>query len=156
MNKQIIISGVTPISSFPKYVSRLPLTQTCDTDMLCIPEQSPSIKSILRVKVNVSVCSHKVISTYVDQKLIIEGVKHINILYADDEPCESVHFSNFDIPFCMFISLKENDCEIIDVFTAIEDIKVKQLNDRSFSLSTILFACPKFKKREIAPLCTNI
>lgn len=147
MSNYIEISGVTPATSFPKYSSNMPSNQICETDILCIPEQKPSIESILQVKVNVLVCSHEIICTCVGEKLVIEGVKHINIMYVADEPCQSVHSAHFDIPFCTFILLKEKNCEVVDIFAAIEDIKIKQLDSRRFSLSLIIFICPEFKKK---------
>ena len=147
MSNYIEISGITPANSFPKYSPHVPSNQICETDILSIPGQKPSMECILQVKVNVLICSHEVICTCVGEKLVIEGVKHINVMYVADEPCQSVHSAHFDVPFCMFILLKKKNCEIADIFAAIEHIKVKQLDCRHFSLSVIIFACPEFKKK---------
>ncbi|MFA9422062.1 MAG: DUF3794 domain-containing protein [Sedimentibacter sp.] len=146
MSNYIEILGITPASSFPKCLSNIPSNQICETDILCIPEQKPSIESILQVKADIHICSHEIICTCVGEKLVIEGVKHISIMYVADVPCQSVHSAHFDIPFCMFILLNENKFKVINIFTAIEDIKAIQLDSRHFSISLIIFACPEFNK----------
>lgn len=146
MSDYIEIWGVTPASSFPKCSSHCPSNQICETDKLCIPRQKPPMECILQVSVNLSLCSHKIICTPIGKKLVIEGVKHIKIIYVAEKSCQSVHCAHFDVPFYMFILLKDIPYEVIDVCTAIEDIQVHQLDCRCFSLSTIIFGCPKFKK----------
>jgi hypothetical protein len=145
MRNDIEITGITPITSFPKCPPYFPSNQICETDILCVPLQKPKMESILQVKVNISVCSHKVICTPVGKKLVIDGIKHITIIYVADVPCQSVHSAHFNIPFCMFVLLNELDCKVVDVSTVIEDIKINQLDCRCFSLSVIIFACPKLK-----------
>jgi len=147
MSNNIEISGLTPVNIFPKCPPHFPSNQICETDKFCIPMQKPSMECILQAKVHLSVSSHKIICTPVGKKLVIEGVKHIKIVYASNMCCQSVNSAHFNVPFCMFVLLKDMDCKVVDVFTAIEYIKVQRLNCRKLSVSTIIFACPKIKLR---------
>jgi hypothetical protein len=147
MSNNIEVIGVTPAASFPKYSPHDPVSQICETDKLCIPEQKPSMECILEVKVSISVCSHKIICTTLGEKLIIEGIKHIRVMYVADEPCQSVHSAHFDIPFYTFILLKEKKCEINNILASVEDISIKQLDCRCFSVSLIIFICAELRKK---------
>ncbi|MCT4508397.1 MAG: DUF3794 domain-containing protein [Tepidibacter sp.] len=147
-NDCIQITGVTPYDHFPNCLKNHPCSQICETDRFFIPKQKPNIHNILQVIADVSVCSFKVICTPLGKKLVIDGTKHIKILYVADDPCQNVHSAHFDIPFCMFILLKDIDCEVIDVFTGIEHISICQLDCRSFTLSMIIFACPIFEDKD--------
>lgn len=149
MQKDCIeISGITPHDHFPKCPRNHPCGQICETDQLCVPKQKPNIKCILQVLANISISSFKTICTPLGKKLVIDGVKHIKILYVADEPCQNVHSAHFDVPFCMFILLNDKNYEIVDVFTGIEYISIHQLSHRCFSISIIIFACPIFKKKD--------
>ncbi|MBF8984556.1 DUF3794 domain-containing protein [Lutibacter sp. B2] len=146
-NDCIEITGITPYDRFPDCLPHHPCAQICETDKLCIPRKKPDIESICQVFADVSVSSYKIIGTPVGKKLVIEGMKHIKVLYVGDEPCQNMHCAHFEVPFCMFVLLKDIDCEVVDVFTGIEHIGVHQLDCRCFTVSIIIFACPIFKKK---------
>lgn len=146
-NEFIEICGVTPSCDFPQCEPDYPCTEICETDKLCIPCKKPDIKEILQVWVSISVCSTKTICTPVGKKLVINGIKHVKIMYTANRPCQNVHCAHFEVPFCSFILLKHWCYKIIDICTAIEHVCVHQLNSRCFSLSTIIFICPIFKKK---------
>ena len=145
MVNYIEIVGITPISSFPNFCKCCPSNQICETDKLSIPRQKPSIESFIQVLVHLTVCSHDVICTSIGKKLVIEGIKHIKVLYVGDEPSQPVHSAHFEVPFCMFVLLKDYRLKVADVFIAVEDIRVQEINCRNFTISTLIFACPIFK-----------
>jgi len=142
MNNSIQITGISNAESYPKCAPSVPSQQICETDKLYIPIKKLPMESILHVYANISVCSFDIICTPAGRKLIIEGMKHIKVIYVADEPCQSVHSAHFDIPFCMFVLLRGFDWEVCGAFAAIEDVKVRQLSPRCFWISTIIFACP--------------
>lgn len=153
MNNCIQITGISNTESYPKCAPNVPSQQICESDKLYIPLRKPTMESILHVYVNISVCSFDIICTPAGRKLIIEGMKHIKVIYVADEPCQSVHSAHFDIPFCMFVLLKGLNCEVWNAFAAIEDVKVRQLSSRCFWISTVIFACPDTDKASVC--CRN-
>ena len=148
MNKDLIeICGITPCCDFPKFDPDYPCTEIADTDNLCIPCKKPDIKEILQVWVSISVCSIKTLCTPAGKKLVINGIKHVKIMYVANNTCENVHCAHFEIPFCSFILLKHWCYKIIDICTAVEHVCVHNHNSRCIYLSTIIFMCPIFKKK---------
>ncbi|MFD3156307.1 DUF3794 domain-containing protein [Haloimpatiens sp. FM7330] len=148
MNNDFIdIKGITPCYKFPKIPPCYPCKELCEEDRLCIPCQKPDMECLLDVSVHLSVSCFKVINTPIGKKLFIKGIKNIRILYVADEPSQSVHAAHFNVPFCMFILLKNIPCKVIDIYTAIEDIQVNPINERCFSISILIFACPVFKRK---------
>lgn len=145
-NDFIEITGITPHNKYPElYKSCYPHIQICETDKLCIPKSKPNIESICQVFVSTSVSDYKIISTPFGKKLVIEGKKHIKIIYTADEPCQNMHCTKFKVPFCTFIPLKDICKEVINVFIGIEYINVHQLNSNCFTISLIFCAFPIFK-----------
>lgn len=140
-NDHVEILGITPACDFPECLALCSSVEICETDKLCIPCIKPDIESILQVKVHLLLTSKKTICTPVGEKIIVDGVKRIRIMYVADEPCQPVHSAQFDIPFCFYILLKEPHDKVVDVYTAIEHISICQLNCRCFNISIIIFAC---------------
>ena len=110
MNNSIRIHGITPHSHYPNQNCHEECIQTCENDRLCLPPRKPNIECLLEVCVSVSVCSHKIIWTPMGHKLVIEAVKRIKIMYVAEDACQSCHSAHCDIPFCMFVLLK-NPCK---------------------------------------------
>lgn len=141
-NEHIQISGISTISDYPDCQHKHPCKEFCETDKLCIPCQKPDIKDIIEIVVSVSITCFKIICTSEGKKLIIDGLKHIKLLYSADKSCESVHCAHFEIPFCQFILLT-NPCDTVAcIKTAIEHISVHKINCRDFAVSTIILLCP--------------
>lgn len=105
-------------------------------ETLTVPDVKPDIEDIVNVIVDVSIISTKVIRTikstsYENQiltgyKLIVSGVLEQKIEYIADEPKQTVHATEFVVPFSTFIVLPENfkmgsnvevKCEIEDVYS---------------------------------------
>lgn len=142
----IEISGITSSEYYPKDLLNLPCKQICETDKLILPKSKSDIESICQVFGNISVCSYDIIKTPLGKKLVIKGKKHIKMLYVGKEPCQTMYCTHFDIPFCTFILLGDIDCEIAEIFTALEYIDINQLDNRSLLVSEIVFLCPIFNK----------
>ncbi|MCF8010374.1 MAG: DUF3794 domain-containing protein [Clostridiales bacterium] len=151
----IEVSGVTPEDNFPACFDYHPFVQVCETDVLSVPCHKPEIKDILQVNVSISVSSFKTICTPAGKKLVIEGIKHIKIIFEADMDCQSVHSAHFDVPFCIFVKLRKKDAEVVDVKTAIEYISVNQIDCKTFSISIIIFARPEFKEKDTCPDCKD-
>lgn len=146
-NSAIEITGITPVNEYPKLSSHCPNIEICETDQLCLPCQKLNMESILQVFVNISVKSLKMICTPIGNKLVVDAIKHIKLMYVAEDSCQTVHSAHFDVPFCFYILLNELTDEVIDVYTAIEHISVYQLDCRCFVISLIIFACPEIKKK---------
>ena len=150
-NNTIQVLGITPIQDYPSFPLKYPCKQVSQTDSLCIPCQKPDIKDIIQVTVSLSVTSFKVISTTQGDKLIIDGLKHIKIMYTANNDCSSVHSAHFDTPFCQFILLRNSCREVVCIETAIEHIAPHQISCREFAVCTIILLCPVFKKQPRPP-----
>ena len=113
-------------------------------EILTIPSQKPDCEDILNTLVDVEITEKRVIKTMKGTsregqilsgfKLIIEGVSHQKIEYIADEPTQTVHAAEFDVPFSSFIILPEDFVEgtPITVTPYVEDVYVKQLDKRHF------------------------
>lgn len=145
-NDMIQILGVTPIDEFPHCGSSQFCKEFCETDKLTIPCQKPDIKDMIEVCVSVSINGFKIICTPQGKKLIIDGVKHVKLMYSAYKSCQSVHCAHFDIPFCEFILLRHPFEKVVCINTAIEHICVHSINCRDVILSVIVLLCPVFKK----------
>jgi len=152
-NHSIEILGVTPISHFPKLPPHHPCTEFCEIDKLCIPCHKITIESIRQVCVKVCINSFKIICTPAGKKLVIYGKKQLKIIFTADDPHQSIHSAEFEIPFCTFVLLKDIPAEVIQVCTVVEDISVQCLDCRCLSVTSIIFVCPVFKKNH--QLCSD-
>lgn len=144
-NDMIQICGLTDLKDYPHCPPKHPCKEVSYTDTLCIPCLKPDIKGINEVFVNISITSFKIICTAQGSKLIMDGLKHIKILYTAENSCESVHSAHFDVPFCEFILLEEAYSKIFFIETAIEHIAAYQICSREFAVSTVILLCPVFK-----------
>jgi hypothetical protein len=140
----IEINGITPLASYPSWLHASDSKQFYETDHICIAEQKPPAECIIQVFVHLSVCSYKIICTPVGKKLLIQGTKHIKIVYVADKPCQSVHTAHFKIPFYTFIVLGCGNYDVCDVFAAVEDIQIHSIGCKCFSISTLIFVCPRY------------
>lgn len=145
-SKYIDVSGITPSSQFPKCPPRHPFTEFCETDKLYIPQPYPNIRDVLEVCVNVVISSSKVICNPIGKKVVVEGKKQIKVTFIADDPCQSVHCAQFEIPFCSMILLGSIKNEVIQICAAIEDISVRCLDCRCVAVTTIIFICPVFEE----------
>jgi hypothetical protein len=140
----IEIIGITPQSEFPACPPHHPCTQICQTDKLFLSCEH-EIKKILKVIVTVSICSFKIIHTPVGKKVVVQGIKHIKVISSIEKECNCTQTACFDIPFCLFIMLKDFDVEITKICTIVEDVSVQCLKHQFLLVSIIIFACPIFK-----------
>lgn len=110
----------------------------------------PSIESILRVLANVNIKDYYVINTpsaisfdlknLTEKKLIVRGELIIKIEYVSKDEFQTVHSTGFNIPFTNYIILNESfdiDSDI-NINPYIEDIYLKQLNDRTILFSSLI------------------
>lgn len=145
-NQPIEISGITPISHFPKCPPHHPCTEFCEIDKLCIPSQKITIQKIRQVCLKVCIDSFKTICTPAGKKLIIHGKKQIKVFFVPEGPHQSLHSADFDIPFCTFVLLKDSKDEVAEICSVVEDISVKCQDHQFFTVTSVIFVCPVFKK----------
>lgn len=155
-NQSIVISGITPISHFPKCPPHHPCTQFCESDKLCIPYQKISRENLREICFKICIHSFKVICTPAGKKLVIDGIKHIKIFFMSDGPHQMIHSADFEIPFCTFVLLKDIQDEVVDVCSVVEDVTVKFHDCKYFTVVSIIFVCPIFKKgNQLSPSPLN-
>jgi len=145
-NQPIEISGITPVSHFPKCPPHHPCTQFCESDKLCIPYQKITPENLREICFKLSIDSFKIICTPAGKKLVIDGTKHIKIFFMCDGPHQVVHSAEFEIPFCTFILLKDIEDQVVEICSVVEDVTVKIHNRNFFTVTSIIFVCPVFKK----------
>lgn len=112
-------------------------------EILSIPNQKPDAEDILNTLIDVTINNTQVIKTtkgtsiegqiLTGYKLIVEGSLHQKIEYIANEPSQTVHTAEFEVPFSSFIILPENYIEDspTNVVAYIEDIYVKLLDRRT-------------------------
>lgn len=148
-NYPIEIIGVTPISHFPKFPQHHPCTEFCEIDKIQIPFKKLKNKSIQQVCLKVCIDSFKIICTPAGKKLVINGTKQLKVLFSPHcthHPHQSIHFIDFDIPFCTFILLKDISDEVVQICSIVEDISLNCSDPRYLTVTSIIFICPVFEK----------
>ncbi|MCC5464773.1 DUF3794 domain-containing protein [Pelosinus baikalensis] len=140
----IEILGITSQSEFPICPPHYPCSQICQIDKLFLACQH-DIQKILKVIVTITISSFKIINTPIGKKVVVHGFKHIKVISAIDNHCYCTHSACFDIPFCLFIKLKEFDAAITKICTIVEDVSVQCLKNQFLLVSSVIFACPVFK-----------
>lgn len=145
-NQPIEISGITPVSHFPQCPPHHPCTQFCETDKLCIPYQKITIENLREVCLKVCINSFKIICTPAGKKLVIDGKKQIKVFFVPDCLHPALHSADFEIPFCTFVLLKDIQDEVVEICSVVEDITIKFHNFKYFTVTSIIFVCPVFKK----------
>ena len=95
-----------------------------------IPEVKPDIEQVLKVEAKAHSNEVKII----DNKIIIEGVLEVGILYVADvseaQPQQPVHFVEIEVPFTQFVEIpgaKENFSRIVRV--EVEHIKARKKDE---------------------------
>lgn len=108
-----------------------------------IPPQKPDSEQVLNVVVNVVITEVNVIETIVATseegqiltgfKAIVEGRLNQTIEYVADEPTQSVHVTEYSIPFSSYIVLPPDFVlgTPIEVEPFVEDVYYKQLDKRT-------------------------
>lgn len=142
-NYPIEIIGVTPISHFPQFPPHHPCTEFCEIDKVQIPCKKSRIKSIQQVCLQVCINSFKIICTPAGKKLVVNGTKKLKILFSSHQ---SIHFIDFDIPFCTFVLLRDCPEEVVQICCIVEDISLSCPDPRYLAITSIIFICPVFKK----------
>lgn len=141
----IQILGITPQAEFPHIPPHYPSSQICQIDKLFLACQH-DIQKILKVIVSVTIRSFKIINTPIGKKVVVQGIKHIKVISAIDKQCHCTHSACFDIPFCLFIKLKDAHTAIAKIGTVVEDVTVECLKDQFLLVSIVIFAYPVFQK----------
>jgi len=138
-----IIEVTTESSEAITYVGLKAFKQLSVDETLTIPSVKPDIEEILEVIAEVEITYTNVIKTpivisYEGQeltgwKLIVEGMLRQKVVYIADEPSQSVHAAEFDVPFSTFLVLPKDYriCQSIKVQGLIEDVFVKLIDKRT-------------------------
>lgn len=129
------IADILPIA--PVNFKQLSVQET-----VCLPIAKPDIEQIVKIIVQASITSTRVIVTPIGTsaegqkltgfKLVVEGSMLQKIEYVADEPTQSVHAAHFDIPFSTFIVLPATFVigSRVQVDAYIEDVFAQQTSKR--------------------------
>lgn len=116
----------------------------CETDKFCTACENTDFKNI-EVFVSVSITSFKMICTSQGNKVIVNGLKDIELVYSTDKCCKDVHCEHFKVPFRQFILLT-NTCDTIAFIRAsVLHLSTQEINCNSIIVSTTILLCPIFK-----------
>lgn len=147
MSKETIdICGITPQCDLPKECYKYTCRELCNTYNLCIPSNKPDMENLLQVFIDALTLQTKKICTHNEMKLFIDAVLCVKILYVADTSCQSVHSESFKIPFCSFIPIPKN-MNNVTAEIYIEEAFIRQLNSRSFYISTLMIICPSLPQQ---------
>ena len=151
MFDNVLITGLTPLDSYPRNGCKEFYKQVIQDTTLCIPSQKPDIESVNELKVSICLDSFKIINTVLGPKLIVEGTKFIKVIYTADNCQQSLHSAHWEVPFCEFILMKDlsyDKClkSIDDIYIGVEEACVRCFTKRSVDISLIFVLCPMIKK----------
>ena len=116
-----------------------------ETDEFCIKCKNVDICET-DVFVTVSIINFKVICTCEGNKLIINGLKHIELVFPSEKCCKNERCEKFEIPFQQVILLT-NTCDSVKCISAcIENISAVDISCDCIIVTTTILLCPIFKK----------
>jgi len=145
-NHTIEVFGITPISHFPKCPPHHPCTEFCEIDHLYILAKKKNVGTVQHISFKVCIHSFKTICTPVGKKLVILGKKLIRVIFSRNCSDQSTHVGDYAIPFCAFILLKDSHDEVAKICTVVEDVTINFLDCTHFTVTSIIFLCPIFKR----------
>lgn len=131
-------------------------TEISIDESVIIPDQKPDVEQILKVIADVIIINKRIVKTPIGKgvsgiistgvKLVLEGILRQKIIYAADEPTQSVHVAEFEKPFSAFIILPKAQipitpslCDQVCVEAYIEDIYAKQIDKRTIFKNITIF-----------------
>ncbi|HQA59400.1 MAG TPA: DUF3794 domain-containing protein [Tepidanaerobacteraceae bacterium] len=122
-----------------------------------VPEEKPSIEQILKVKAEVRDVTSKIIKN----KIIIEGVLEVGILYVaiapEGQPLQPVHFMEAEIPFTQFVEIHGADEGMARfIRVEVEHIKGRRKDDRTVTVEAILKIRAKVFETKIIQVVIDI
>jgi hypothetical protein len=116
----------------------------CETDKLTIACNDPDIGDIIRVCLNVKIRRFRVICTSVGKKLVVYASKEIELVISN---AGVRYHSCFEIPFCSFVLLDNDEETVIEPRIIIEDIDVAPISSRCVAISSLLLVFPVFRTK---------
>lgn len=124
------------------FVSTASFKQLFVDETLTIPDVKPDVESIIDVTVDIVIVRKELIDTpkgisnegqvLTGKKLCIHGKLCQTISYVANDPEQSVHSAEFEVPFCTFIVVPENlfdSCQV-QVTSFIEDVYYEKIDNR--------------------------
>lgn len=123
---------------------------------LCIPSDKPDIEEIIYVNIYTKIYESYTISSpkslsqqsqiLTENKLIVYGEILLKIQYTAYSFDQSVHASEFKIPFSNYIVMDEHYNPDLDSYISpyIEDVFIRQVNKRNFYTNIMLLLDAKY------------
>lgn len=143
----------TTANNYTNFQQNYPYAQISENDTLCLSSRKGSIKKITNVSVDISICSYKIIPTPMGRSLAVDAIKHITITYVDKH-YNSLFCTTFKVPFCFYIPMNKICEKFKSICVSVENICVTLLNEKSFSISMVIFAYPVFQQKKES-LCNH-
>lgn len=137
-----VVTGTATSNTVVTNINANIFKQLSVDETVCIPCQKPEAEEVLDVKANVVIINTHLIKTPIATshegqkltgwKLGVEGMLAQTVLYIADEPCQSIHAAEFNIPFSTYLVLPVGYTppQPIQVTGHIEDIYFKQFDGR--------------------------
>ena len=122
-----------------------------------VPEEKPDIEQILKVEAEAREITTKIIKN----KIIIEGVLEVGILYVaiapEGQPRQPVHFMEAEIPFTQFVEIpgaEEGMARFVRV--EVEHIKGRRKDERTVTIEAILKIKAKVFETKIMQIVIDV
>lgn len=122
-----------------------------------VPTEKPDIEEIIKVEATAKETETKII----DNKIIIEGVLEVGILYVavapEGEPRQPVHFMEAEIPFTQFVEIpgaREGMSKFVRV--EVEHVKGRRKDARTVTIEAILKVKAKIFETRIMEVIIDI
>lgn len=132
-------------------------TQNIVKDDVAVPEEKPDIEEIIKVEARARITETKIIPN----KIIIEGVLEVGILYVasvpENVPQQPVHFMEAEIPFTQFAEIpgaKEGMSNYVRV--EVEHIKGRRKDERTAAIESILKINAKIFETRVLQIIIDI
>lgn len=132
----INVTGITPEEELPNKITEQ-MIQYAEVETLFIPKNSPEIKSIYEIILEVDILSHRIIHSPLGTTMVLDGVKKHKIIYTEKDESEKASILNVNIPFNTFIELPNYNGFIPIVNIYILDAYFDILSERKIYSHTI-------------------
>jgi len=119
--------------------------QLCETDKLILTAKYPDIAKIVKTSASITIASFSTIKNPLENKIVVNAVKHIKIVYSSNASCNQLYCAKFSVPFSIYIPIGNCNSIIDKIHFSVENICAHQISNKLISASMIISAWPVFK-----------
>ncbi|MBF8984563.1 hypothetical protein IZY60_13535 [Lutibacter sp. B2] len=132
----INITGIAHEDELPIKINSQ-MIQYSDIETLFIPEDSPEIKSIYEIMVEVEIKSNRMIHSPLGNIIVIDGIKKYKIIYTENENNGKTNMQYLNVPYNTFIEFPNKQTSIPKIKVYILDAYFDLLAPRKIYSHTL-------------------